>query len=340
MLHDVLGILWYVLLAILWTGFVLLESFTSGVGMIFRWARNEKEGRVLQYTVGPYWDGSEVWFITAGGATFAAFPLVYAEIFSHLYVALFLLLFMLIIRGVSMEMVYKDDSRRWQWCMGWAWLVSSYGLALLLGVRFANLFLKASTDAVADGSFLALLSKTGILGGLFFIAFFRTSGILWANLKAKDDVVVRRRGEALYSAIAMAAIAPILMLAFNWRSELFRGAALTAVPVLWILPVAVIALPVVTVLLLWKHRYGWAFVVNLAVMAAYMTTGFVGLYPYMSPGVTLFEGMASLKTLQVMTTVVGIFLPLVLGYQAWKFYYFRHPISAGYFAPQTKSGDA
>ncbi len=336
MLHDVLGIVWYVLLAILWTGFVLLESFTSGVGMFFRSARSETEGRVLQYTVGPYWDGSEVWFITAGGATFAAFPLVYAEMFSHLYVALFLLLFMLIIRGVSMELVYKDDSLKWQRCMAWAWMASSYGLALLLGVRFANLFLKASTDAAPDGSFIALLNKPGILGGLFFIAFYRTSGVLWANLKAKGDVVTRKRKEALTTAIVMAHIAPILMLAFNWRSELFRGAAFTAVPLLWILPVAVIALPVVTVLLLWKRRHGWGFLANLAAIGAYMTTGFVGLYPYMTPGVTLFEGMASLKTLQVMTTVVGIFLPLVLGYQAWKFYHFRYAISAEYFDPPTK----
>lgn len=331
MLHDVLGVLWYVLLAILWSGFVLLESFTSGVGMIFRSARSETEGRVLQYTVGPYWDGSEVWFITAGGATFAAFPLVFAEMFSNLYVALFLLLFMLIIRGVCMELVYKDDNLVWQRGMAWGWMLSSYGLALLLGVRFANLFLKTGTDDVADGSFLALLSKPGILGGLFFIAFYRTSGILWANLKAKGDVVQRKRPEAMYTAVAMAAIAPILMLAFNWRSNLFGGAAFTAAPVLWLLPVATILLPVATVVLLWRGRYGWAFISNLGAMALFMVTGFTGTFPYMVPGITLFEGMASLKTLQVMTTVVGIFLPMVLAYQTWKFIRFRRAIEASYF---------
>lgn len=333
MWHDVLGVLWYVLLAILWSGFVLLESFTSGVGMIFRSARSETEGRVLQYTVGPYWDGSEVWFITAGGATFAAFPLVFAEMFSNLYVALFLLLFMLIIRGVCMELVYKDDNPVWQRSMAWGWVLSSYGLALLLGVRFANLFLKTGTDDFQDGSFLGLLSKPGILGGLFFIAFYRTSGILWVVLKAKGEVVDRKRPEAMYTALAMAAMAPILMLAFNWQTNLFSGTAFTAAPILWLLPMTTIALPIITVILLWRGRYGWAFVSNTGAMALFMVTGFTGTFPYMVPGITLYEGMAGLKTLQVMTIVVAIFLPPVLGYQTWKFIRFRRAIEMDYFDP-------
>lgn len=331
MLHDGLGVLWYVLLAILWSGFVLLESFTSGVGMIFRSARSETEGRLLQYTVGPYWDGSEVWFVTAGGATFAAFPLIFAEMFSNLYIALFLLLFMLIIRAVCMELVYKDDNLTWQRGMAWGWVLSSYGLALLLGVRFTNLFLRAGTADVQDGSFLGLLNKPGIVGGLFFIAFYRTSGILWANLKAKGDVVDRKRHEALYTAVAMAAMAPILMLAFNWRSNLFSGAAFTAAPVLWLLPVVSVGLPVATVILLLRRRFGWAFVSNLSAVALFMITGFTGTFPYMVAGITLFEGMASLKTLQVMTIVVGIFLPMILAYQTWKFIRFRRAIEMSYF---------
>lgn len=332
MSHDMLGMLWYVLLAILWSGFVILESFTSGVGMIFRSARSETEGRVLQYTVGPYWDGSEVWFVTAGGATFAAFPVVFADMFSNLYVALFLLLFMIIIRAVCMELVYKDDNLTWQRGMAWGWVLSSYGLALLLGVRFVNLFLKTGTEEMADGSFLALLSKPGILGGLYFIAFYRTSGILWANVKAKGDVVERKRPEALYTAVAVAAIAPILMLAFNWRTNLFSGAAFTTAPVLWLLPVMTIVLPVVTVVLLLRGRYGWAFVSNLGAMAFYMGTGYTGTFPYMVPGITLFEGMAGLSTLNVMTVVVGIFLPIILAYQTWKFIRFRRAIKMDYFA--------
>ncbi len=227
--------------------------------MIFRSARSETEGRVLQYTVGPYWDGSEVWFVTAGGATFAAFPLVFAEMFSHLYIALFLLLFMLIIRAVCMELVYKDDDLTWQRGMAWGWVLSSYGLALLLGVRFTNLFLKTGTN-------------------------------------------------------------------------LFNGAAFTAAPILWVLPVATIMLPAVTVVLLWRGRYGWAFISNLGAVALFMGTGFTGTYPYMVPGITLFEGMAGLSTLKVMTVVVGIFLPMILAYQTWKFIRFRRAIEMDYFA--------
>lgn len=192
-------------------------------------------------------DGSEVWFITAGGATFAAFPLVYAEMFSNLYIALFLLLIMLITRGVAMELVYKDDNKKWQSGMGIAWMISSYGVALLLGVRFTNLFLKANTLMESTNDFLGLLSLPGILGGLMFISFFyRTNGILWANVKAEGEVVTRLRKQILPTAIASALIMPILMMAFNWDTNLFATNYASA-PVLWILPVLAMLGPVGTI---------------------------------------------------------------------------------------------
>lgn len=227
--------------------FLILESYTSGVGMVFKSAKSEVEGKVLQYTVAPpYWDGSEVWFITAGGATFAAFPLVYAEMFSNLYIALFLLLIMLITRGVAMELVYKDDNKKWQSGMGIAWMISSYGVALLLGVRFTNLFLKANTLMESTNDFLGLLSLPGILGGLMFISFYRTNGILWANVKAEGEVVTRLRKQILPTAIASALIMPILMMAFNWDTNLFATNYASA-PVLWILPVLAMLGPVGTI---------------------------------------------------------------------------------------------
>jgi cytochrome d ubiquinol oxidase subunit II len=316
MTHEIYGIIWYNLLTILWVGFIVFESFTSGVGMILKTARNEKEGRLLQYTVGPYWDGSQVWFITAGGATFAAFPVVYADIFSNLYVALYLLLVMLITRGISMELVYKDENPKWQQGMAWAWVISSYGLALLLGVRFTNLFLKANTLPVSVNDFWGLLSKPGILGGLLFIALYRTSGILWANLTAKGE--------------AAAVFMPILMLAFNWDSNLFTT-NFQELPLLWILPILAMLLPVATILALLKDWYQTAFWTNIASMALFMIIGFVGVFPYMAPGITFADGMASHLTLRIMTLVVLIFLPVVLFYQGWKFWKFREKHDISYF---------
>lgn len=329
-MHEVLGIIWYILLVILWVGFILQESFTSGVGMIFRTPKSELEGRLLQMTVGPYWDGTEVWFITAGGATFAAFPLVYADMFSSLYVALFLLLFMFITRGVAMELVYKDEGKLWQKAMSWAWLVSSYGVAFLLGVRFINLFLKANTLPASENDFFGLLSKMGILGGLFMISFYRTNGILWANLKAKGDVINRIMKQLLPTAIITALTVPILFMGLNWDSNLFTT-NFASLSILWILPILGMIAPLITVFGILKKHYVLSFVTNSLTVVLFLITGYVGIFPYMAPGITVVDGMASQLTLTIMTWVAAVFVPLVLGYQGWKFYRFRHKITESFF---------
>lgn len=329
-MHEALGIVWFILLVILWIGFLIQESFTSGVGMIFKSHKHELEGRVLQYTVGPYWDGTEVWFITAGGATFAAFPLVYADMFSNLYVALYLLLVMFITRGVAMEMVYKDDGKTWQNAMSWAWVVSSYGVALLLGVRFTNLFLKANTAAASSNDFFGLLSMMGILGGLMMIASYRTNGILWANLKAKGEVIERAKKQVLPTAIGTALIMPMLMMGFNWDSNLF-AANYAKLPILWILPILTMVMPILTIVFERKNQFKGAFVTNSLAMALFMLTGYVGIFPYMAPGITIVDGMASQLTLTIMTWVAAFFVPLILAYQGWKFWRFRYTITEDYF---------
>ncbi len=330
MSHLVLGNIWYLLLAVLWIGFVILESLTSGIGMVFRTAKGELEGKTLQYTAGPYWDGSQVWLITAGGGTFAAFPEAFASMFSNLYVALFLLLIMLIVRGVSMELVYKDDNPKWQICMGTAWMIAGYGVALLLGVRLVNLFISANTLESSTNSFLALLSKVGILGGVLFISFYRTNGILWANIKAKGDVVTRLLKQLMPTAIITALIIPILMMAFNWRTNLFTT-NFKVFPVLWVLPISTMVAPILTIMMIVRKKYGLAFVFNNLVMVLFLATGYIGNFPYIVPGITVEASMASEKALTIMTIVVAVCLPFVLGYQSWKFYRFRKKLETSYF---------
>lgn len=329
-MHNALGVVWYILLVILWVGFLVQESFTSGVGMIFKAQKTELEGRVLQYTVGPYWDGTEVWFITAGGATFAAFPLVYADMFSNLYIALYLLLVMFITRGVAMELVYKDDNKKWQNAMAWAWVISSYGVALLLGVRFTNLFMKANTLSESTNDFFGLLSMMGVLGGLMMISAYRTNGILWANIKAEGPVIDRVRKQVLPSAVVTGLTVPILMMGFNWDTNLF-ATNFKDLPILWVLPVLTMAAAVLTVFFVFKKNYVWGFVTNTLAMALFMITGYVGIFPYMAPGITVYDGMASELTLTIMTWVAAIFVPLILCYQGWKFWRFRYKITESYF---------
>lgn len=329
-MHNALGIVWFILLAVLWIGFLVQESFTSGVGMVFKSQKNETEGRILQYTVGPYWDGTEVWFITAGGATFAAFPLVYADMFSNLYIALYLLLVMFITRGVAMELVYKDDAKVWQTGMSWAWVISSYGVALLLGVRFTNLFLKANTLTESSNDFFGLLSLMGILGGLLMISIYRTNGILWANFKAKDDVIERIKKQLLPSALVSALVMPILMMGYNWDTNLFTT-NFKELPILWILPLLAMAAPIVTIFSVLKKKYTLGLISNSLALVFFIITGYTGIFPYMAPGITVYDGMASQLTLIIMTWVAAVFVPLVLVYQGWKFWRFRHKITAGFF---------
>jgi len=329
-MHNALGIVWYILLIVLWIGFLVQESFTSGVGMVFKSQKNELEGRILQYTVGPYWDGTEVWFITAGGATFAAFPLVYADMFSNLYVALYLLLVMFITRGVAMELVYKDEGKFWQIGMSWAWVVSSYGVALLLGVRFANLFLKANTLLESSNDFFGLLSKMGILGGLLMISIYRTNGILWANIKAEDDIIERIKKQLMPTAIITALVMPILMMGYNWDTNLFTT-NFKELPILWILPILAMLSPVVTVISVLKKKYMLAFVSNSGALVLFLITGYTGIFPYMAPGITIYDGMASELALTIMTWVAAVFIPLNIGYQIWKYYRFKHKITADFF---------
>jgi cytochrome d ubiquinol oxidase subunit II len=237
---------------------------------------------------------------------------------------------MLITRGVAMELVYKDDHPAWQKGMSWAWVVSSYGVALLLGVRFVNLFIKANTLTESTNSFFGLLSKVGILGGLLFISYYRTSGILWANVKAEGEAVTRLRKQLLPSAIVTALIVPILMMAFNWDTNIFTT-NYKDMPILWVLPVLAMLLPVGTLIGILKQKYGLAFLTNVFAIVLYMIVGYSGIFPYMSPGITLYTGMASELTLKIMTGVAAVFVPLVIAYQGWKFYAFSHKISTKYF---------
>lgn len=329
-MHEALGVVWYILLVVLWLGFLVQESFTSGVGMIFKSQKTELEGRVLQYTVGPYWDGTEVWFITAGGATFAAFPLVYAEMFSNLYIALYLLLVMFITRGVAMELVYKDDNKVWQKAMSWAWVISSYGVALLLGVRFTNLFLKANTLLESSNDFFGLLSKMGIMGGLLFISIYRSNGILWADFKAKADVVERVKKQLFPTTLVTALIMPILMMGYNWDTNLFATNFKT-LPILWILPVVTMLIPIATIVFGRQKKYRLALITNSLALALFLITGYTGIFPYMSPGITVYDGMASQLALTIMTWVAAVFVPLVIGYQGWKYYRFNYKVTEDYF---------
>lgn len=325
---------WFVLWAVLWAGYFALDGFDLGVGFS-GWlaADGDDERRGVFASIGPFWDGNEVWLVTAGGATFAAFPAVYAGLFSWLYTALLLILFSLILRGVALEFRGKVASPPWRSFWERAAAVSSFSAALLFGVAFGNLFrgLEIGPDAYY-GTFLGLLNPYALLTGLLFCAFFFFHGQLWLAFKAPGGAAGRAAGLASKGWYALAA----LLAAFAAASWLATGLAgnFLARPYLLALPLLLAAALAAAKLLLAAGRPGAAFLASFAAILFFSLTGFAGLYPDLLASridpafsLTVYNSSSSRYTLRLMTGVVALFLPVVIGYQLWVYRLFRAPLA-------------
>ena len=215
---------WFVLWAVLWAVYFMLDGFVLGTGMLHHFlTRNDQEKKILIRTVGPVWDGNEVWLVTAGGATFAAFPTTYALMFSYLYSALLLLLFSLIIRGVSLEFRGKIENDRWKkaWDMGI--FIGSALPALLLGVAFGNIFSGLPMDAAGyHGSLLSLLNPYGLLTGALFVLMFLTHGSLYVSVKTEGELCDRSTALAGKLWFAELAVAVLFLVATAYFHEIVR----------------------------------------------------------------------------------------------------------------------
>ncbi len=185
-LHYYLATIWFVLWGVLWVVYFILDGFDLGVGTLLPFlAKNEAEKRAMFNATGPFWDGNEVWLITAGGVTFAAFPYAYAQMFSGLYLALMLLLFALIVRGVSFEFRSKVENETWKKVWDWCHILGSFLPALLLGVAFANIFqgLPLDETGFSQAGLLGLLNPYGLAGGILFVVIFLMHGALWLTIR-------------------------------------------------------------------------------------------------------------------------------------------------------------
>jgi cytochrome d ubiquinol oxidase subunit II len=319
---------WFFVIGVLWTGYFILEGFDFGVGALLRLVgKDEKGRRVLINTIGPIWDGNEVWVVSAGAFTFAAFPEWYASMFSAFYLALLLILVALIVRGVAFEYRGKGHSDVWRARWDWAILITSWVLALLWGVAFGNIVRGVALDADHEyvGSFLDLLNPFALVTGLTTLALFLTHGGVYLALKTTLEVRARARSVAL----SVGVVAAILMaLSVGWQHVL-RGTTLSLI--LGVL--AVISLLAAGVLTR-AERDGWAFVAS-ALSTAFLVLGwFASLYPdvfpsTLNPAYSLnIENAASTPyTLTLMSWIALVFSPVILGYQAWSYWVFRKRIS-------------
>jgi len=328
--------LWFVFWAVLWTGYFALDGFDLGVGFS-GWlaADGEEDRRNVFASIGPFWDGNEVWLITAGGATFAAFPPVYAGLFSWLYPAVLLLLFSLIARGVALEFRGKVTGQSWKALWERTAAVSSLLASLLLGVAFGNIFrgLEIGAGGYA-GTFIGLLNPYALLTGLLFCAFFFFHGQLWLAHKVPGPAAGRAARLAGASWYALAALAAGFLF-YSWAAT-GLSANFLARKYLLLLPIGLLVSLFAARLLLVRGRPACAFGWSFAAIALFSLTGFAGIYPDLLPsrvdpayGLNVYNSASSPYTLRLMTWVTAFFLPVVIAYQAWVHRVFRAPLSGG-----------
>ena len=322
---------WFLLIAILWIGYFVLEGFDFGVGILTRLlAHDETERRVLINTIGPVWDGNEVWVLVAGGATFAAFPEWYATLFSGFYLPLFLILVSLIFRNVAFEYRGKRTDPSWKAWWDRAIFFGSLVPAVLWGVAFGNIVGGVEIDATKEyvGSFFDLLNPYALLGGLVTLSLFVTHGAVFISLKTLGDIRVRARAMAIKSGLGAALIA-VTFLAWTYGkrdgAEHLGWFAVLAAAAAGCLIAALVAVR--------AGREGWAFLGTAATIAFAVAGLFVSLFPNVMPSsldpafsLTTANASSTHYTLKIMTWVAVIFTPVVLAYQSWTYIVFRRRI--------------
>ncbi|HSP36922.1 MAG TPA: cytochrome d ubiquinol oxidase subunit II [Frankiaceae bacterium] len=320
---------WFLLIGVLWGGYFLLEGFDYGVGILSPAVSDDEVDRsVALGTLGPVWDGNEVWLIVAGGATFAAFPEWYASMFSGFYLALFLILVGLILRGICIEYRHRAESVRGRaWCDTGVF-VGSLLPALLIGVAFADLLRGVKMDAGHNviGGFFDLVTPYGLLGGLATLSLFCLHGAVFLALKSSGPV--RTRSAALSRVLGPVAVV-VLSVFLLWTALSYRAnAASVAVSVIVVAAVAVAAW------LAQRDRDGWAFVSSAVATVALVGVYFLALHPDVMParnnpafGLTIDNASSSAYTLKVMTIVAVFLTPIVLAYEAWTYWVFRKRLS-------------
>ncbi len=328
-----LRILWFVLISVLYIGYFVLEGFDFGVGMLLPFlSNNDTKRRMVINAIGPHWDGNEVWLITAGGATFAAFPHWYATLFSGFYLPLFLMLVGLILRGVALEFRSKDDNRLWRSFWDWAICIGSFIPSLLWGVALANFLRGVPIDANMQyvGGFWNLLNPFALLAGVVSVLAFLTHGAMFLSIKLSGELVKKARRIATRLWLPLLALYAALIV-FNYFET--DGFVQSGTVPLWL---GVLSWFVFASVGWWmkKTKDGLAFGMTSLSIALAIAAVFTQLFPRvlissLNPAwsLTVFNSASGDTTLKLMSTVVLFALPVVLAYQAWSYWIFRKRIS-------------
>jgi cytochrome d ubiquinol oxidase subunit II len=328
--------IWFIIWGVAWAVYFMLDGFDLGLGTVFPFlARTETDKRTLINAMGPFWDGNEVWLITAGGVTFAAFPKTYAVMFSGLYTPLMLLLFALILRGVAFEFRGKEDSDAWRRTWDTCLVVGSFLPALLLGVAFANIFRGIPIDAagIFQGNLLTLLNPYGLVGGVTFVLIFAVHGLLWLATRTEGALQDRAAAMANRLWLAEAAMAVVFLVMTWFSTPLWQN--VLAKPALLVLPLLAVAGLFGARLFAGRGQWWKAWFASSALILGAVLFGVAGLFPNLLPSsldpaasMTAFNSSSSPLTLEIMLGVVLCFLPVVIGYQSWVYVKFRDVVNA------------
>ena len=334
MSYEFLQTLWFMLIAVLWIGFFFLEGFDFGVGMLLPFlGKKDAERRAIINTIGPIWDGNEVWLITAGGATFAAFPEWYATMFSGFYLALFLLVIGLILRGISFEYRSKDPNPIWRNRFDRMIAIGSFVAPFLLGTAFANLARGVPIDKnmMYTGNLFTLLNPYGLIGGITMVSVFLLHGANFLTLKLDGELRDRAR-EVSRKLYIVAALAVILL---SITTYIFTDISTKIGINPGIMPIASVVVLLVTIIFINQKMEGWAFISTGVHIILTQIAFFTLMFPRVmisstnaAYSLTIYNASSSQYTLTVMSIIALIFVPIVLAYQGWTYYMFRKRIVA------------
>ncbi|MFH1635419.1 MAG: cytochrome d ubiquinol oxidase subunit II [Chloroflexota bacterium] len=317
----------------LFIGFFFLEGFDYGVGILLPFlGKSDKERRAIINTIGPFWDGNEVWMITAGGASFASFPHFYATLFSGFYTALILMLLALIVRGVAFEFRSQREDPKWRRNWDWAIFIGSLVPAILWGVTVGNLMRGIAIDADMNyfGGLFPLLNPFSLWGGLVFLGLFTMHGAIFLSLKTMGDLAERAKKTASKAWIAALVVTVIFVVWTFLATDI-----LTKPGVNGLIPAALAAVALIAAgWFLKAKREGTAFIMGALTIVFATIMVFAGLFPRLmistlNPewSLTIYNASASPYTLKVMTLVAAIFVPIVLIYQGWTYWVFRKRVN-------------
>ncbi len=328
-----LNTVWFILIMVLFTGFFFLEGFDYGVGILLPFlGKDDADRRVIINTIGPVWDGNEVWLLTAGGAIFAAFPNWYATLFSGFYLALAVMLIALIMRGVAFEFRSKDARPGWRSFWDWMIFFGSFVPALLWGVALGNLLKGVPIDAQMNytGDFFTLLSPYTLITGVYTVLLVTLHGAVFLSMKTGDEVSERARKTAWRLWLPNVVMAAVTIFASDLSTDMFRKLGVNP----GVIPITGLAALLASGWFIRNKHDGWAFASTGVAIAVAIVTVFMTLHPRVmisstnpAYSLTIYTASSSPYTLSVMTVVALILVPIVLFYQAWTYYIFRKRIT-------------